>query len=167
MEELIKKLENLDRITNYFNLVRITFGIFDDVGNQVEEITVLNLDGTTSKAKMKLSEIMYLTEKGTITIPPKPVMRRIMEQINYWLPRVTAEIYEKIRTENWDIPEIRDRLVLFNRQINDLYIPNAIASVLSSDNVVSGILNEKEDQNYTFDLKKLKNFIKSRIFFAD
>ena len=163
---MFKRLEETEKIVNYFKLVRIEFGIFDEEGSQLETITVLNLDGTKSTAKMKLSEIMYLTEKGTITIPPKPVMRRIMEQVQYWMPRVVAEIFDKIKSENWGIPEIRDRLVLFNKQINDLYIPNAIASILSSDNVISGILEAEHDQNYTFDLKKLKKFIKSRIFFA-
>ena len=163
----IKTFGKINDTLKYLDKVRFEFGIFDEDANRVETIKVLNLDGTTSSQEMKLSDIMYLTERGTITIPSKPILRNTMRQIQYEFPSLTNKIVHNVIHENWTKKEIREELQLFNNRINYVLIPNAIQMIISSDNVISGILNAEEDQNYTFDLKKLQKFIKSEIFFSD
>lgn len=166
MEELFKELERIEKVTNYLNAVKFEFGIFDEDDNLEETISVYNLDGTVSTAKMKLSEIMYLTEKGTITIPAKPILRRVFQKINYELPEFLTDIFNKIREEKWGTTQLRDRLQWFNTRINEFFIPTAITEIIASDNVISGLLGEEEEQKYTYDLRKLKKFIKSKVFFT-
>ena len=166
MEELAQELDRINDTLSQLNKVQIQFGIFDEDGSQIEEISVYNLDGTVSKQQMQLSDIMYLTEKGTISIPSKPILYNIYRQISYAMPRVLDEITDGVFNKNWETLEIRNKLEEFNWRINNIFIPNAVNMVLSSDNVISGLLNEEEDTKYTYDLKKLKKFIKSKIFFT-
>ena len=167
LEKITQEIERISNTIDYFKKIRIIFGVFEEDGRQMETISVYNTDGTVTEEKMSLSDIMYLTEKGTIMIPPKPVLESVYGQINFYLPRMLDEIVHGIEYDNWDTIKIREKFNWFNTQINEIYIPNAITMVLSSDNFISGLLNEKEDQNYTFDLKKLKKYIKSKIFFIN
>ncbi len=154
------------KILSFLGRVNIKFGIMDEDKNTFQEIMVLNLDGTRSTQQMPLSDIMYLTEHGTINIPPKKLLQRIKEKINREIEPILQEITNRVFADEWDEGDIRDYLILFNIQINNRLIPNAITEILSSDNVISGLLNQEEDQNYVFDLRKLKKFIKSEIFFT-
>ena len=166
MNEFDKELKRISELINYVGRAQFEFGIFNEDGTKIETIKVLNLDGSISEQQMTLSEIMYLTEKGTITIPAKPILGKIFEQFFREYPKLLDEIIEGIEKNNWSKKEIREKLQWFNTRINYVFIPNAVQMIISSDNVISGILNEEEDQNYTFDLKKLKKFIKINIFFT-
>ena len=123
MAKHFSNIENKLKIFEFVSRARIEFGVLDKDKSIMQTIQVYNLDGTVSEQEMPLSDIMYLTENGTINLPAKKILRRINEKINY--------------------------------------------EIIASDNVISGLLGQEESQKYTFDLKKLKKFLKSEIFFTN
>lgn len=160
-------LENLKERLAYINKARFSIGIHDDIGDKIEEVTIFNLDGSTTKTELPLADIMYYTEYGTITLPAKKVLRTIARKIKYDFQKTLPELIHHIVHDNYDEEDIRNFLILYNEQkINNLFIEEAINEILASDNVISGILGEEEDTHYTYDLKKLKKFIKSKVFFS-
>lgn len=160
-------LEELNPLLNILNKFRFEIGIFDSDSNTMETATIFNLDGSTSTVEMSLSDIMYFTEYGTITLPAKRVLERIGQKIKYEFPDEIKFIIEQVLNHDWQDNEIKRELERYNTRINTYIIPLAINEILSSDNTISGILGQEEDTHYVFDLRKLKKFIKSCIFFAN
>jgi len=166
MEEISNKIQQFTDLVSKMNDIKIEFGIFEEDGSKIEEISVYNLDGTVSKEKMQLSDILYLTEHGTITLPSRPILYNIYRQLGNEIPHVMEEVTDGIFNKDWGEKDIREKFQMLNWRINYIFIPNAITMVLASDNVISGLLGTEEETKYTYDLKKLKKFIKSKIFFT-
>lgn len=152
---------------DFVNRVRIKFGILDKDKSTIQTIQVFHLDGSTSEQEMSLSDIMYLTEHGTINLPPKKVLRRIFEKINYEIGEKVEDIIFNVINNGWKEMEVRNEFILYNERINHILIPTAIDETIASDNVISGLLSQEKSQNYVFDLQKLKKFLKSEIFFTN
>jgi len=167
MAKHFSNIENKLKIFEFVSRARIEFGVLDKDKSIMQTIQVYNLDGTVSEQEMPLSDIMYLTENGTINLPAKKILRRINEKINYEIGDVLENIFANVVNNDWDEADVRNELILYNIRINNFLIPNAITEIIASDNVISGLLGQEESQKYTFDLKKLKKFLKSEIFFTN
>ena len=116
---------------------------------------------------MTLSDIMFFTEHGTVTLPAQRVLERICNKIKFDLQTTFPEFVRLMVREDYQEEDIRNWWILYNdNKINHFIIPNAITEILSSNNYLSGIIGEEEtEQHYTYDLKKLGKYIKSKIFF--
>lgn len=166
MQDFFKDLNDKEEKLMFLNGLIIEFGIFEEDGTKKEEITIFNLDDTVSKKEISLNDIMYLTEKGTITLPSRPILERLKSKIEYEFKyNVYDNILNGIFNLNWKRVDIINAINLFVNKINDVLIPTTIEEIVSSNSIISGILEEEETQKYTFNLKKLKKIIKCKYFF--
>lgn len=159
--------ENLEKKLSYLKKIKISFGIQEEIGDKVEKVKIFNLDGSTTESEMTLSDIMFFTEHGTVTLPAQRVLERICNKIKFDLQTTFPEFVRLMVREDYQEEDIRNWWILYNdNKINHFIIPNAITEILSSNNYLSGIIGEEEtEQHYTYDLKKLGKYIKSKIFF--
>ena len=152
-----KLLESLSKYT-------IEFGIFDAEGNQVVNVDILNTDDSITKIVMKISEVMYFAEYGTITIPGTFMLDKSLYQIDEFLNDELEKIIddildEKIKNEN----EIDNRFNILCLELENR-IKNYIKVIVTNTNRLSNIINETDENKYIYDINKLSNYIKCKYF---
>ena len=156
----MNEFELLESLSKY----TIEFGIFDAEGNQVANVDILNTDDSITTILMKVSEIMYLTEYGTMTIPGTFVLDKSLYQIDGFLTneleKIVDDIFdEKIKSEN----DINNRFDILCLRIEDR-VKNYMQVIITNTNKLSNIINEKDDNKYLYDMNKLSKYIKCRYF---
>ena len=121
------------------------FGILDSMGEQVVNVNVHNTDDTITVEKMKLKDVMYFTEYGTITIPGKFILEKSLLYINQLLDKeldkLIDEIFEKDITEDY----IRKQMERIALNIQD-YVRNYIGSYSTNNNRLGQIIHADEDK---------------------
>lgn len=146
-------------LLNFLSKCSFEFGILDSVGEQVVDVNVRNTDDTITTTKMKIRDVMYFTEYGTVTIPGKFILEKSLLYINRLLDKeldkMIDEIFEKEITEEYLLTQM-ERIAL---NIQD-YIRNYIGSYSTNNNRLGQILNIDEDENrYLYNLIDLKKYI--------
>lgn len=161
MENLFEnELKLLSELEKY----SISFGIFGSNENIEETVTIYNLDGTASNIRMKIKDIMYLTENGTINVPARPILNTIYKIISIPLDIVLQNIIDDIfdnKITNSD--EIQVRLKSFVNTVNSNYIRQGINRVINENKYLSTILNQEDENKYIFNLNKLEKYIKCKL----
>ena len=105
---------------------------------------------------------MYFTEYGTLTIPARPILEKVLIWINDRLEPLIDKIYDGVFFYNWDESTINYELSVFVVEAND-FIKTQMKVMIENDNYLSNIIGTKNDQKYIYDPKKLSNFIKVKL----
>lgn len=154
-------MNNLD-LLEYLNKCSIEFGIFDGNGQKIIDATVYNTDDTKEIKPMKVRDIMYLTEYGTITIPGKRVLEKSLLYIKRLLKeeisKLVVEIFEKNINESYII-SVYERICL---QVRD-YIKNYMIALVGKTNRLSGILGTDDQNRYVLDMFELSKYIECKL----
>lgn len=154
-------MNNLD-LLEYLNKCSIEFGIFDGNGQKIIDATVYNTDDTKETKPMKVRDIMYLTEYGTITIPGKRVLEKSLLYIKRLLKeeisKLIVEIFEKNINESYII-SVYERICL---QVRD-YIKNYMIALVGKTNRLSGILGTDDQNRYVLDMFELSKYIECKL----
>lgn len=158
LKELIKQLEIFDVINNY----SIEFGLLDGDNYLPVTVTILNTDNSTTETTMSLGEIMYFTELGTMTIPPRPVLKQCILWANEILNKFIDDAFIGVFEENWTKADLENKLISLAPRIED-HIRNQIETIIISNSTLANILNVEDENKYLYDLKKLKNYMRCKI----
>lgn len=159
-EEKFKILKVLDK-------VRIEFGIFEEDGSKEVKYITYDLDGNEIGEQTEtLRNIMYLTEKGTITLPAYRILDRIMGMINETIEPYIKEIVDHVMKDNGSIDFINKELQRYTDYVNMHIISTAIDDIIAQQNNITNILQDDENTSVkaVYSLKSLKKFIKCKFF---
>lgn len=155
----MNELELLD----YLSKCSIEYGILDSNGERLVKATIYNTDNTTTVTKLKIKDIMYYTEYGTLTIPGK----RIFQKTSLYIKRLMKEEYKKLVT---DIFTKNISKTYITNQLNQLclkvknYIRNYMITFIAKANRLGSIIHEDEDENkYIYDMIDLSKYIECRL----
>ncbi len=154
-------MNNLE-LLDFLNKCSIEFGIFDGNGQKIINATVYNTDDTTETKPMKVRDIMYLTEYGTITIPGKRILEKSLLYIKRLLKeeisKLIVEIFEKNINESYII-SVYQRICL---QVRD-YIKNYMIALVGKTNKLSGLLGTQDTNRYLLDMFELSKYIECQL----
>ena len=153
------KLLNLDGF-GILNQYAIEFGIFQEDGNALIDVNILELDDTTTLQKINVADIMYFTEMGTITIPGKHLLEKSIGYINHALEETLDSITDDIfLNDNRNIVEKLNSLC--NRI--ESYVKSLFVNEIKKTNKLGVLLNQKDENKYFYDLKDLSKYIKCKL----
>ena len=152
---------DVDRL-NILNKYSIEFGIFQEDGQKVVEVDVLNTDETATKVEMTIGEIMYFTEYGTIMIPGKYILEKSLNYINTYIDVILDDITTKILVDNISENEIENIFKEFILKFEN-YVKSLFISYIKSNNIINNILGNNQQQKYVYDLRKLSKYIKCKL----
>lgn len=162
MINLSKELETRFAIIEKLNQYSIEFGILTEDKFKKVQVNVLNTDDTETKIDMDLGDVMYLTEHGTLTIPARPILELTLKWVNNELDKIIDKIIDGVIKFNWTNIEVERVIFDFGKQI-ELYAQSQAEQIITSNSVLSSLLNMKDENKYLFDLRKLKYYIKCKI----
>lgn len=153
-------LDLLESLSNYY----IEFGIFTSEGMQTVNIPVSSEDKDTIM-QMKIGDIMYFTEYGTLSLPGTFVLEKSLYQINYLLNESLSDLVDRILEEKiQNESEIDSYFQELCLKIQTL-VQNYIRSIIQNNNKLDNLLNvDNTDNKYIYDLDKLSDYIKCKYF---
>lgn len=148
-------LELLDSLSHYY----FQFGIFTKEGEQKVDVNVLNTDNTITTVKMKIAEVMYFTEYGTVTIPGQFILDKSLVYINRILNTDISLLVDRILEGYSNPTEIETTLKRVAEKAEN-YIRNFMKNTIKKNNILGNIINEGKDSNkYIYDLNNLSNYL--------
>jgi len=155
----MNKLELLD----YLSHCSIEFGIFDNNGNQSVNGIIYNTDDTITQKKLKVRDIMYMTEYGTITIPGKRILEKTSLYASRRLKEETENLIREIFEKDLDKSYIETVLKRLCLEIRD-YIRNYMIVSVEKTNRLGSLIGLDEDQNkYIYDMMDLSKYIECKL----
>ena len=153
---LSTELELLDYLTKW----QIEFGVLDAEGQQQVEVNILNTDNSISITQMKVRDVMYFTEYGTITIPGKFILEKSLLYINRILDEELSNMVDSIFKGEATLSSIERMYDEICLKIQD-YVRNNMIIYITKTNQLGQIFNEGRDDNkYLYDLIELRKYIK-------
>lgn len=156
-----KEINLLNCLNNYY----ISIGLISD-NDTYETITILDLDGETQiPVTMKVSDIIYQLDTGTINLPGYNIFEKIISKSSSEIINTIEYISENIFNSNYNEKSIELNLIELVNKINTIIIPSAISDIFNSSLYLSTISGIKGKPKELFDIKKIKNMIKSKLFF--
>ena len=166
MERIYSKLKAIEDMASKMNGISVECGVFPEDGSKEETVTILNLDDTTTEIKMNVADIMFFTQYGTISLPPRPIFENLRREIELPL-RLTVKkcLSNMMESQNFNSAYVISELEVLQNRINNEIIPKVIQNILAQNSTIANILEVKDETPYLFDLNKLKKYIKCKIFF--
>ena len=158
LSEFKNKNDLIKSISNY----KFEFGVLTKDEFKSVKVSILNPDESVTEAFMTVGQIMYLTEHGTIMLPARPILSRILPQIEKRIETILEDIIDGVFSFNWNKSDIDLRLKLFENETN-LFLQNKIREMIASNSYLSNLVDEKSDNTYLLDLNQLKNYIHFKI----
>lgn len=156
-----KEINLLNHLNNYY----ISIGLISD-NDTYETITILDLDGETQiPVTMKVSDIIYQLDTGTINLPGYNIFEKIISKSSSEIINTIEYISENIFNSNYNEKSIELNLIELVNKINTIIIPSAISDIFNSSLYLSTISGIEGKPKELFDIKKIKNMIKSKLFF--
>ena len=147
-------------LLKFLSKCSIEFGILNGEGEKLIDVDILNTDDTITTTKLKVADIMYFTEYGTVTIPGKHLLEKSLLYIRQLLNRELEILIPSILDGKETETSIRRRFYNICLRIQD-YVRNYMATYISNNNRLGNIINEGKDENkYIFDLSKLSKYIR-------
>ena len=147
-------------LLNYLSTCSIHYGILDSEGNKVVEVNILNTDNTITTKEMKVADVMYFTEYGTITIPGKYILQKTTTTIKRMIKEKIEEIVRDIFKEEKTPTYIQNQMNQLCLNIQDLIRNNMITYVKNSNKLGQIIHKDVDDNKYLYDLFELRNYIR-------
>lgn len=156
MDELIL----LSTLSDY----SIEFGIFTSEGLQTIDVDITG-ENSIETIKMKIADIMYFTEYGTLSLPGTFVLEKSLNYIDNTLDTEFSNLIEQILNGKiksvLEIDNFFDRLCL---KLENM-IQGFVKSMIENNNKLDNILNVDNIKNkYIWDLNKLSTYIKCKYF---
>ena len=152
----------LDEISllEFLSKCSFEFGILDGEGEKAVEVNILNTDNTITTTNMKVRDIMYFTEYGTITIPGKFILEKSFVQINELLDRELSILIDEIFEGGITKSHIRSRMEEIALKIKDI-VRNYIVIFIQHNNRLGDIIHSDQDDNrYLYNLIELGKYIR-------
>lgn len=157
INEIINKIDIVKKLENYY----ILFGILDEDKYQEINIDILNPDDTVSNAILPVKDVMYLTEAGTVTLPGKHILERLVFEIDYQINKIINEIIDNVFNDNWNDNEIDSKMQQLERHLQD-FIRSRIRGEISTSGI-SALLGIKDDKEYLYHIDQLMQYIKCKV----
>ena len=156
MDELIL----LSTLSDY----SIEFGIFTSEGLQTIDVDITG-ENSIETIKMKIADIMYFTEYGTLSLPGTFVLEKSLNYIDNTLDTEFSNLIEQILNGKiksvLEIDNFFDRLCL---KLENM-IQGFVKSMIENNNKLDNILNVDNIKNkYIWDFNKLSTYIKCKYF---
>lgn len=157
LDDITEKVKLIETLKRYY----IEFGVLQEDEYVTIEVNILNTDDTISKVEMPVKDIVYFTEKGTITIPGKHILDRLLYLIDYRVNKILEEIVNGVFDDNWTEEYINDKLYELEAHLQ-IYIRAMIRNELSGS-AVNTLLGIKNDNEYYYNFNVLERYIKCKI----
>lgn len=157
LDDLVNKIKLINTLKKYY----IEFGVLQEDEYININVNILNIDDTISKIEMNVKDIVYFTEKGTVILPGKHILTKLLYLVDIRINKILNEIVDGVLTDDWTENYIESKLYELEAHLQ-IYIRSIIRSELvsSSVNVVLGIKNEN---TYYYNFDVLERFIKCKI----
>ena len=151
---------NVIDLLDYLSRWRLEFGILDSDREITVEVNILNTDNKINIRKMKLKDVMFFTEYGTITIPGKFILEKSLVLVNKLIDIRIGKLIDDIFEEDKNETYIQNQMNRLALNIQDL-VRNTMISYIKHTNRLGEIIHKGEDENkYLYDLIKLKNYVR-------
>ena len=167
MEKMMSYFENKMKLLKEIDKVYFRFGIFEEDGTREVNYIIYDLDGNkVGNERTTLRDVMYYTEKGTISIPPYRVLERISGLMKETISPYIKEIIDKLMEDGGSIEDIRKGFEKYTDYVNMHIIPSVIDEIITEQNRMTNLLNDSKNASVkaVYDLKSLKSFIKCKFF---
>lgn len=161
-DQLVKEINDKLDVISVLNKYEIEFGVLQEDEFIPVKVNVLNPDETTSEVDMTIGDIMYFTEKGTITIPPRPILNDCLLWVNQQINRIIDKIVDGVFNGFWTEDRIDSEMFAFGLQIQD-HARMLLENMIRSSTNLSSLLDQTDEKQFLYDLNKLKNHIKCKI----
>ena len=154
-------------LVEYIGKFSFEFGILDSQGELKLDVNILNTDLTTTIKKMKVRDIMYFTEYGTLTIPGKRVLEKSALYINNLLDLEINKLIDEIFQTQIDEGYIRSQMERIAIKIKD-YVRNYMELLIKKTNKLGVLLHKDTDNNrYLYNLADLSKYIECKLIFRN
>lgn len=160
-------LSNNIELLDYLSNCSIEFGILDDFNQTLVNVNIKNTDNTITSTKMKLGDVMYYTEYGTLTIPGKFILEKITPEVENILEKGISEIIDVIIEEDQNVNFIKDSLNKICLKIEDKVKNYIVLYSKQHDTLGRIIYKDSAQNNYLYDLEALSKYIKCRPIFEN
>lgn len=156
---MASELALLDSLSKY----ELKLGIFTAEGIQTVPVSVEADDGTVSAIRMKIADVMYFTEYGTISIPGRRVLDRCLPRASLLLEDCLSKIVDEIFSGKATERSIEASLKACALKIESE--SRAIFSALAKEiNVLGSLLENSDDSNkYIFNPGELSKYIRCSV----
>lgn len=156
IDDIVEKVKLINILKRYY----IEFGVLQEDEYIKLNVNILNTDETISKIEMNVKDIVYFIENGTVVIPGKRILQRLLYLVDFRINSILNEIVDNIFNDDWTENYIDGKLQELETHLQ-IYIRTLIrAEVSGSINTLLGIKNENE---YYYNFSVLEQFIKCKI----
>lgn len=149
-EEITKLLDKLNALSNYY----IEIGLLNEDKFKTIAATFINLDNTQTTITLPISDALYLNETGSLIMPARPIVNKLLFKINTILNSNLSEIIQNAKED------LAIQMKNLEFQINTL-IPRLIDGIISEYKPITNV----SFPTSMIDLAKIKNFIKCKIYY--
>ena len=110
---------------------------------------------------MTVGDVMYLTEAGTVLLPGKHILDRLIFEIDHRINIIINEIIDGVFNDNWNDNEIDSKMRELETHLRE-YIKNKIRSEMNF-NGMNALLGIKDDKEYLYNYQQLEQYIKCKV----
>ena len=163
MEDIFNELFG-DTITalDSLNHYSFEFGISSENGQKKVEVNILNTDNSITSTFMFIADIMYFTEYGTMTIPGKFVLEKMLFKINNYIHHELELIIDNIFDNDLNENDIYSKLVFLSNNI-EIQCKQMMKNFLLESNTLGNLIKQDDENQYLYKLDKLSNYITCKL----
>lgn len=160
------ELINFD-LLKFLSSCSIEYGILDGDGEQKVNVNILNTDNTVTETKMKVKDVMFFTEYGTITIPGRFILEKLAPEVDQIINHDLDQILDDILYKEENRNSIRNKIDRLCLKIQDR-IRQRLETYIKETNTLGSIIHPgKDDNKYIYNLLDLRKYIKCRAKFRN
>ena len=153
--------DNLNAL-NILSKYSFEFGILAEDGMRSIVVSVLNTDDTTTSITSNLADVMYLTEYGTLTIPAKLILEKILDYYNNRIVLYLNNLVDDIFKDDLNENDIFERLNVIRLNIEN-YARQYFINTVRNSSTLSILVNIKDENKYLYNLYDLSKNIKCKL----
>ena len=157
LDDILEKVKLISILNNYY----IEFGVLQEDEYINIDVNILNIDDTISKVNMTVKDIVYITEYGTVTLPGKHILTKLLYLIDIRINKILNEIVDGVFDDDWTENYIESKLEELETHLQ-IYIRSIIRSELVTSSV-NAMLGIKDENTYYYNFDVLERFIKCKI----
>ncbi len=156
LDDIVEKVKLISILNQYY----IEFGVLQEDEYIKLNVNILNTDDTISQVEMSVKDIVYFTENGTVTIPGKHILSKLLYLIDFRIDKMLNEIVDGVFEDSWTENYIEAKLQELEAHLQ-IYIRAMIRSELAGS--VNTLLGTKNENEYYYNFDVLERFIKCKI----
>lgn len=158
LEDIVDKFNIITKLNKYY----IEFGVLQEDEYITIDVDILNIDDSISKVQMTVKDIVYFTENGTITLPGKHILTKVLYLIDIRINKILNEIVDGVFNEDWTESYIDAKMDELEAHLQ-IYIQSIIRNELVSS-PTSTLLGIKNENAYYYNYDVLEKYIKCKIY---